>query len=118
MSIKEQTLKAWRGTDPDEGHRIALFGLHNVDTDELEACVCMDDREEDPCALAGVPELFKLYWSMGAFKLGAPRQIALDFLQRPDTTLLWSEQVETQYVHGDGTPAEDESGSPTGVTIH
>lgn len=118
MSIKEQTLKAWRGTDETDNSRVVMFGLHNVDTDELEACVCMDDREDDPCALAQLPELFKLYWSMGAFKLGRPEQIALDFLKRPDTALLWAEQVETQYVHGDGTPVEDESGAPVGVTIH
>lgn len=116
MSIKEQTLKAWRGTDPDEGHRIVLFGLHDVDTDELEACVCMNDHIEDPCPLTGVPDLFKFYWSMGMFKLGAPQQIALDFLKRPDTTLLWAEQVETQYVHGNGEPVEDEA--PANTTIH
>lgn len=116
MSIKEQTLKAWRGTDETDNTRVVVFGLHNVDTDALEACVCMSDPVEDPCALADVPELFKLYWSMGAFKLGAPQQIALDFLQRPDTTLLWSEQVETQHVDGNGEPVEDEA--PANTTIH
>lgn len=117
MSTKSQILKAWRGTDPEAGDRVVVFGLHNPTTDTLEACVCMGDPEDDPCALAAIPELFKLYWSMNMCKLGAPEQIALDFLKQPDTVLLWYEEVETQHVHGDGTPVEDDS-APTGTTIH
>lgn len=117
MSIKSQILKAWRGIDPQEGDRVVVFGLHDPDTDALEACVCLDDPEDEPSQLAAIPDLFKLYWSAGLFKLGAPQQIALDFLKQPDTVLLWSEEVETQHVHGDGTPVEDDS-APTGTTIH
>jgi hypothetical protein len=117
MSISTQTLKCWRGTDPDEGDRVVVFGLHNADTDALEACVCMDDPIDNPCQLADSPDLFKLYWSMEAFRLGHPQQIALDFLKRDDTVLLWSEKVETQHVQADGTPFEDDTPAP-GATIH
>jgi hypothetical protein len=109
MSIKTQILKAWRGTDPEKNDRVAVFGLHNIDTDVLEACVCIDDPADNPCTLADLPDLFKLYWQMGAFKMGAPQQIALDFLKRPDTVLQWAEEVETEHVDKDGVPIPDDA---------
>lgn len=110
MSIEKLTLKAYRGTDPEDGSKCAMFGLHDPETDALKACCCIEDNEGSKQFIEE-PESFKTVWGLGIVKLGIPKQIAIDFLTRPDTVLLWSEDILTQYV-----PGADER--PTEETLH
>lgn len=86
-------LTAYKGVNPEDGSDTLMVTVTSPEHPDMVDCIAFAADEIGLEAISD-PEGVKVALSIGIWRMGKARPIALDFLAMPTTVQLWQETVE------------------------